>query len=116
VRAINPREQLEEVLTRLDLYRSFKAFTRCLRSNEELEEAHRQSLNGRAPREYDQFWKCTQCNHIYWQGSHWRQMRGFHRRASTRGALSDKHPSPHFRTKGPTFLSPEDPDSRLEPG
>jgi Mut7-C RNAse domain-containing protein len=66
----------DENLARLDLYRSFKPFSRCLRCNEELEEANRESLNGRVPGEYDRFWTCRQCDHVYWQGSHWRRMHG----------------------------------------
>ncbi|MGH8727899.1 MAG: Mut7-C RNAse domain-containing protein [Burkholderiales bacterium] len=77
VHATKPREQLNEILARLDLYRSFKPFSRCLRCNEELEEANRESLNGRVPGEYDRFWTCRQCDHIYWQGSHWQRMRAY---------------------------------------
>jgi uncharacterized protein with PIN domain len=75
VRATNSMEQVKEIVSRLDLYRSFQPFTRCLRCNEELEEADRRSLHGRAPPEYDRFWKCARCDHVYWQGSHWQRMR-----------------------------------------
>lgn len=37
VRATKPREQLGEILARLDLCRSFKRSTRCLRCNEDLD-------------------------------------------------------------------------------
>ena len=74
VRATKLWEQLAEVLTRLDLHGSFKPFTRCLRCNEELEEADRETLNGRAPLEYDQFWTCGKCGKVYWRGSHWQRM------------------------------------------
>jgi uncharacterized protein with PIN domain len=76
VRATKVDDQLAEVLTRLDLYGSFKPFTRCLRCNEELEEADRETLDARAPREYDEFWTCGKCGKVYWRGSHWQRMRG----------------------------------------
>jgi uncharacterized protein with PIN domain len=75
VHRVRPRDQLQEILERLDLYRSFNPFTRCLRCNGELAEAPRESLCS-APNPRLE-WKCAQCHKLYWQGSHWQRMSSF---------------------------------------
>ncbi|MGH8718308.1 MAG: Mut7-C RNAse domain-containing protein [Burkholderiales bacterium] len=71
VHSLRAREQLLELLARLDLYRSFKPFSRCLRCNGEL--ACCDGLSAA----FRQEWTCTQCDKLYWQGSHWRRMSAF---------------------------------------
>jgi uncharacterized protein with PIN domain/sulfur carrier protein ThiS len=79
VRSTRPRQQLEEIVARLDLYRAFAPFSRCLRCNRELEpvakEAIRDRLPARSDEFYRRFWICGACDRIYWEGSHWRRMR-----------------------------------------
>jgi uncharacterized protein with PIN domain len=78
VRTTRPRQQLEEVVSRLDLYRSIKPFSRCMRCNRELEPVAKEAISERLPPGsapfYGRFWICDKCDRIYWQGSHWRQM------------------------------------------
>ncbi len=74
VRAIQPLEQVREVLDRLDLYRRVSPFTRCTRCNGVLETVDKQAvlaeLEPKTRRYYDEFRRCTGCGRIYWKGSH----------------------------------------------
>ena len=74
VRAVNPRDQVREVLQRLDLYGSVHPFTRCTRCNGLLEATPKETvvhrLEPKTRRYYDQFLTCSQCGQVYWQGSH----------------------------------------------
>ncbi|WP_455235076.1 Mut7-C RNAse domain-containing protein [Thiogranum longum] len=74
VRAVQPRDQVREILARLDLYRALKPFTRCSRCNatlENVEKAHIQHrLEPKTRLFYHEFLRCTDCGKIYWQGSH----------------------------------------------
>ncbi len=78
VRATRPRQQLEEIVARLDLHRAIKPFSRCLRCNRELEPVAKEAIGDRLPpgsaRFYGRFWICGKCDRIYWEGSHWRRM------------------------------------------
>ena len=78
VRATRPRQQLEEIVSRLDLYRAIKPFSRCLRCNRELEPVAKEAIRDRLPPGsapfYRRFWICDRCDRIYWEGSHWRRM------------------------------------------
>lgn len=78
VRAVEPREQVREVLARLDLYRAARPFTRCLRCNGELEVVEKQAvlhqLKPKTRQYYDYFRKCKSCAHVYWRGSHFARM------------------------------------------
>jgi uncharacterized protein len=78
VRGTRPRQQLEEIVSRLDLYRAVKPFSRCLRCNRELEPVAKEAIRNRLPPGsaplYCRFWICDQCDRIYWEGSHWRRV------------------------------------------
>ena len=79
VHALRPREQLREVIGRLDLARSVRPFTRCLACNGELSTIDKASAANRLPPNvrqcHDRFTACAGCGRIFWEGSHWRRMR-----------------------------------------
>jgi len=78
VRAVKPREKVREILARLDLYRTLRPFTRCLRCNGELEtvdkEAVLQQLEPKTKKYYARFRRCKACGQAYWKGSHFNRM------------------------------------------
>ena len=78
VRATRPRQQLQEIVARLDLHRAIKPFSRCLRCNRELQPVAKEAIRDRLPPTsasvHCRFWICDQCDKIYWEGSHWRRM------------------------------------------
>jgi len=77
--ALKPEQQLREIVGRLDLARSAKPFTLCLYCNVPLRPVDKASVLGRLPPEvrenYDRFSTCDGCGRVYWEGSHWRNMR-----------------------------------------
>lgn len=79
VRAVNPRDQVREVLQRLDLHGSVRPFTRCTRCNGLLKTALKETvehqLEAKTRRYYDRFLQCAQCGQVYWQGSHHKRAR-----------------------------------------
>jgi uncharacterized protein with PIN domain len=74
----DPKKQLFEVVKRLQLQNQFKAFTRCSNCNGVLGTVDKNKLKGRLPEDtltyYDVFWKCKNCQKIYWQGSHFNKI------------------------------------------
>jgi uncharacterized protein with PIN domain/sulfur carrier protein ThiS len=78
VRSTQPRKQLLEVLTRFDLYKAQQPFTRCMHCNGKIIPVAKDEIESRLlPRTktwYREFWQCSQCNKIYWKGSHYQRM------------------------------------------
>ena len=70
----DPREQLREVVNRLQLKDNFKPFTRCSNCNEGLHPVDKSILQDRVPSDtllyFHVFMECKGCKKIYWQGSH----------------------------------------------
>jgi uncharacterized protein with PIN domain len=58
----------------IDLNRS-----RCPLCNAEIHLTHKEKLAGKVEKTtliyYNEFWKCSKCGRIYWQGAHWRGIR-----------------------------------------
>ena len=79
VHAMKSEEQLREIVGRLDLARSARPFTLCLHCNAPLHEVDKASVFDRLPPKvqvhYDHFSTCDVCGRVYWEGSHWRNMR-----------------------------------------
>ena len=81
VRATDPRQQVEEILDRLDLYRAMRPFQRCVRCNGMLAVAPKQRIVDRllpeTRRHVEDFWECGECGQLYWEGSHAPNIRRF---------------------------------------
>ena len=58
----------------IDLKRS-----RCPRCNTKIELTPKETIAGQVEKStfiyYDEFWKCSNCGRIYWQGAHWEGIR-----------------------------------------
>ncbi|MBN2387317.1 MAG: Mut7-C ubiquitin/RNAse domain-containing protein [Anaerolineales bacterium] len=78
-RSLSPEQQLVEVVRRFDLARRARPFTRCMRCNGLLVSVEKAAVLDRLEpltRDYfDTFASCTDCNQVYWKGSHWERMR-----------------------------------------
>ena len=74
VRTDIPKIQTQEVLKRFDLYPLIKPLTRCTHCNGKLQEIDKQKIAHRleplTKQHYDRFLICSECEQIYWQGSH----------------------------------------------
>ncbi len=81
VQSQDPREQLLNVLTRLDLFHATHPFTRCIECNSILEPAEKSRILHRLPPKvavaYEAFRLCPECDRLYWKGSHFERMREF---------------------------------------
>ena len=79
VHALKSEQQLREIVGRLDLVRSAHPFTRCLHCNVPLRPVDKASVLDRLPprvqAHYDRFSICDGCRRVYWEGSHWHNMR-----------------------------------------
>lgn len=78
VRAVDPSQQLREVLGRFDLYREIRPFHRCLVCNGVVQAVPKEDveadLEPLTRRYYNEFFRCCQCRKIYWKGSHYHRM------------------------------------------
>ena len=79
VHALKSEAQLREIVERLDLARSARPFTLCLHCNVPLRPVEKAAVVERLPpkvrEHYTRFSTCDQCGRVYWEGSHWRNMR-----------------------------------------
>lgn len=78
VRAVDPPQQVREVLGRFDLYREIQPFHRCLGCNGVVQAVPKEQveadLERLTRRYYNEFFRCCQCRKIYWKGSHFHRM------------------------------------------
>ena len=80
VEADEPREQVREVLAKLNLQPAEREFfSRCLMCNENLLPVSKEAVEGRVPdfiyRSYDSFHICPRCRRVYWPGTHLERMK-----------------------------------------
>ncbi len=78
VRDNRPRPQLKEVLERFDLWGAVAPFTRCSVCNGLVRPVPKAEvavgLPERTAEHYQEFWRCTGCGRVYWQGVHYRSL------------------------------------------
>ncbi|WP_204273651.1 Mut7-C RNAse domain-containing protein [Draconibacterium mangrovi] len=78
VRNSDPQKQLREVVERLQLQNSFRPFSRCSICNGSLTAVDSTEVKGKVPDDTfsmcNEFWKCTGCGQIYWEGTHYRKI------------------------------------------
>ena len=86
--AAKPREQLAAVCERLQLLGLARPFTRCMVCNAPVEPvakaAVQQRLSPRTREDHEQFFHCTGCSRVYWEGSHHRDMQSLLERLAGR--------------------------------
>ncbi len=74
----NPKAQLQEVVTRLDLDYHRKPFSLCLECNQPLMPKSREEVRSLVPpyvfETQEHYMECPVCHRIYWQGTHWQRM------------------------------------------
>ena len=78
IREFDPRRQLDEVIRRFDLRNQIIPFGRCTRCNGIVEAVDKKqiehALEPKTRRYFEDFWQCTGCGQIYWEGSHVKHM------------------------------------------
>ncbi|MGL6162672.1 Mut7-C RNAse domain-containing protein [Microbulbifer sp.] len=78
VRATRPRQQLAEVVQRLQLERKALPFSRCIACNGPLAAVGKGAVEPLLPentrRYFREFFQCGDCRRVYWKGSHFERM------------------------------------------
>lgn len=78
VRAVDPEQQIQEVLKRFDLYRMIRPFHRCLECNGIISTVPKdqvlEQLQPLTKKYYEEFFRCEECGKVYWKGSHYEHM------------------------------------------
>jgi uncharacterized protein with PIN domain/sulfur carrier protein ThiS len=78
VRATDPRKQLDEIIQRYRLKDQIRPFGRCTLCNGTVEPVDKQAIDSllepKTRKHYDTFWQCSNCQQIYWEGSHVEKM------------------------------------------
>lgn len=72
-------EQLREVFERFELKNHVELFSRCISCNNLLEDVRKEEIADRLQadtrRYFSSFKRCPQCDRIYWEGSHYDNMK-----------------------------------------
>ncbi|MGQ9855936.1 MAG: Mut7-C RNAse domain-containing protein [Fervidobacterium sp.] len=78
VRSDNPKQQLIEVSRRYKLKNRFNPFTRCIVCNGRLLPIEKSKIIDKIPEKvkelYDEFAICSECEKVYWGGTHYEKM------------------------------------------
>ena len=78
LRETDPKQQLKEIVERLDLYRAIKPFRRCVNCNGLVRPVAKASLKGKIKpgvwKTFRRFRKCSDCGQVYWPGGHYDRM------------------------------------------
>jgi hypothetical protein len=78
VRAVDPLDQVREVVRRFELYDEIRPFTRCMECNgivKSVEKADIDHLLEPLTRRYfEEFRQCPDCRRVFWKGSHHRRL------------------------------------------
>jgi len=72
------KDQLVEIAHKISCEKFTLTYSRCSLCNGILEEIPKQAIIGKVPpkiaESVEDFWKCKECSHIYWVGTHIRNM------------------------------------------
>ena len=76
VETLTEAEKLAELAKRFDFSLTIDLTrSRCPRCNARIRLTPKETLANKVERKtfiyYDEFWKCSDCGSVYWQGSHW---------------------------------------------
>jgi uncharacterized protein with PIN domain len=78
LRSQQTNQQLLEVNTRFDLTPFISPFTRCIECNGLIESIEKdeviQQLPPRTAEYFNEFYRCSNCQRVYWKGSHYENM------------------------------------------
>jgi uncharacterized protein with PIN domain len=92
IKSFDHLEQLVDLAVRFDLRLEVNPIaSRCPICNSSLQETTRHEVEGKIPHSSivlsKDFWRCVGCGKLYWQGSHWKNIRAQLTRARELSAL-----------------------------
>jgi len=63
----------------IDIGKTFPSETLCPKCNGNLAKVGRKEVEGKVLdnvlKEHDTFWLCSECEHVFWEGSHWEKIK-----------------------------------------
>jgi uncharacterized protein len=78
IRSQHPGEQIKEIFQKFDLKNQLSLFSRCMECNGALVEVSKENILDHilplTREHYHKFRICSDCNRIYWEGSHYEKM------------------------------------------
>jgi len=78
IKSQNPDEQTQEVLLRYNLHKRINPFSRCMECNALISKVEKKKvidkLEPKTKLYFEEFTQCTNCQRIYWGGSHLEKM------------------------------------------
>lgn len=79
LRSDNPNEQIKEVAKRFNLAKEASPLKYCLKCNGEIKPVSKSEIGDKlepnTSKYYNEFYICSKCDSIYWEGSHIKRMR-----------------------------------------
>jgi uncharacterized protein with PIN domain len=86
VEGANEAERLAELSERFSIALKIDmATSRCPRCNIKVKSLSKESIVGKVEKNtfahYDEYWICSKCSNVYWQGAHWTKIRATLREA-----------------------------------
>jgi uncharacterized protein with PIN domain len=73
-----PEQQMQQLMSALDLNSHLRPFTLCLECNQPLVERRRGEVRDRVPpyvyATQTHYMECPACHRLYWRGTHWARM------------------------------------------
>lgn len=81
LRSQDSKQQLCEVLKKFDLYSQIQTFSRCIVCNGIIESIGKDKIADKITpntfKYYNEFFKCSSCQRLYWEGSHYIKLKKF---------------------------------------
>ncbi|MFP4023835.1 MAG: Mut7-C RNAse domain-containing protein [Thiohalospira sp.] len=78
VRSQDSKNQLKEILQRFDLKSKIKPFSRCTICNGSIKKVEKKKIEHllleKTKRSFQEFYQCSLCQKIYWEGSHFKNI------------------------------------------
>jgi uncharacterized protein with PIN domain len=78
VRETQPKKQLSEVIDRFDLQNNINVLSLCMECNGRIANVEKEriidQLQPKTRKYFHDFFQCTSCKKIYWEGSHYKNM------------------------------------------
>jgi hypothetical protein len=78
VRNTDPKEQFIEIVQLYGLQNSFKPMSRCIKCNEPIRSVKKSLIKASVPPKVyewkEEFFQCSGCSQVYWEGSHYKKM------------------------------------------
>lgn len=78
VQSIHPHEQLKEIIDAFDLSNHLNLLSRCMACNGVIDKVNKQEVEEQlmpgTRKNFEEFFRCSQCRKVYWKGSHYEKM------------------------------------------